>query len=1244
MIPSSHSSAPTPSSQGSTSHHSPFISLSLPSPLTRSAMKFGEKYTHQSMEIELYGVLQKRNKNGFYQNRYLRTKGCYLQYWTSYEKYRQNNEELPSASYNIKEIQLIEMQQDGSHNFVIQFMNKKFKLELKGISDENCIEWIEFLNAKRSLYSTNSLLDPNLHRSGAAWGGGAEGEGDGGSSLITSLKTNTFVTLLKLTSEEQNNYINDLMNDIFEMTYDDNRHHQQQLQQYHGGGDNHGIKSSSSVSNYDSGINSGRGGGIDITSHSSLSSSTAAAAGGGGGGGGVNSIPPSNIFYQQNQEAKAILNACKQCLEDFTVTCEECALEMTARVPQVIAQCRDYMRRYAELFKSRLSLELNPYFSLSLSPSDIHSLGDECLIEAICFFTSLDTLRQHKFLPRTFFSSIRETLYSSEQLTREFLKMLVIRNESWYEELLELQPRQRGPKLCEYYKIVDYQIKKIDNTFVICDLYDMKSKQTLLMMTIDTLAISMARLVGKTTFHGYGEEALLGHILACQECVRYFSTLKLSRNTTTNVLFDDKMKREREGEGEEDLSISISQYASRERSQSYATESYTGQEIPSPTSSSSHSGATATVATTPTGTGGGRGGGGGSIAILALSKTCIEQLGTIFLQSAANAATGAVHNMLSATQDIVNLFLNERNGEEWIGGKVSTIFLDRVTSWMEGFCQRGSSKPCEFHRIVRRETIRSVVITYLRKLIEKYRNNKRFQLSSAGETQVASDLKMIGRWVEIQNEKLIPIYILDRGSYTGSNDVTMIIKYIRMFIEADESNLMICFIESIQHFGIDSAPHLYDLVRLALKIRSDLPKKVRISVLSCFSSYIEQLGHTSLEDLGPLTHPHPRLSGPDILKELCPRVGEYHCTGKRWSYEQSDNKTKLEMANLVTDACNVARIRRLGFNETTTTTTSASSSAAASQRDGRTSQFISRGRENSTEYDGWQLLDPDAMKLSSNPLDDPHRSITLPNLLHGNMKNEDRHHRHRSASISDAIDNISVLDHLINTEDTATGATTVDDSSVHSVYSYDVKRPLIDLYGCSFEELHLSLCPPMYSLRNSSRKYVFLSSIKPEEHEKMTSFEELEQRQGDEEQGKAWEAEETKEEREILEIAPSTVSFVETDPLEDDGIASSRRSSSVDEQRTEESVEINDLNDIHGTPTLTELPCAPPPSPPPPEKPPKPRRYSIPKSETPLEGESLEHDLPCAPPRQELGLDLMEQWKSAQEHLPERCRLPSAPL
>ena len=143
-------------------------------------MRFGEKEVRQSVEIELHGVLQKKNRKGFYQNRYLRTYGSYLHYWSSSEEYQEKKLE-PSSSYDIREIKVIEILGEGY--FYIQFMNEKFRLELRAINEEQCQEWVHFLNAKKTLHSSNSLLNDT--------------------NIGNSFKTSTFNTLLKLSTIEQ---------------------------------------------------------------------------------------------------------------------------------------------------------------------------------------------------------------------------------------------------------------------------------------------------------------------------------------------------------------------------------------------------------------------------------------------------------------------------------------------------------------------------------------------------------------------------------------------------------------------------------------------------------------------------------------------------------------------------------------------------------------------------------------------------------------------------------------------------------------------------------------------------------------------------------------------------------------------------------------------------------------------------------------------------------------------------------
>lgn len=114
--------------------------------------KFGRgNLLRQSSEMELHGKLQKRNRNGIFQARYFQTLGPSLKYWTN--EHEKNTS--PGKSFDVREFRSV--QNVGDNCICIQMTNDKFKLEIKAISNEQCNEWADFLQAKMALYSVSNL-------------------------------------------------------------------------------------------------------------------------------------------------------------------------------------------------------------------------------------------------------------------------------------------------------------------------------------------------------------------------------------------------------------------------------------------------------------------------------------------------------------------------------------------------------------------------------------------------------------------------------------------------------------------------------------------------------------------------------------------------------------------------------------------------------------------------------------------------------------------------------------------------------------------------------------------------------------------------------------------------------------------------------------------------------------------------------------------------------------------------------
>ena len=683
----------------------------------------------------------------------------------------------------------------------------------------------------------------------------------------------------------------------------------------------------------------------------------------------------------QMDSSRVTLLACLKCVEELAIICEDCEIEMSKRDPIVMSNCRDFMHRYATSLMSRITLELAGYLGQEALSRSV--VNDMFIVESMKFTHTVDEIKHFQFLPRIFFQGLRENLKTSDQLFKFWTRLLLERNECWFTELNELQPRQRGRKLREFFKIVGFQVDKIHSCFYIRSPSDVDRKRHLITNTISTMIFNLAEYVGRLDFSHYGEEALLEHILACQEVVKFCFGLRVYPY---------------HGKVQSDIMIEKYGFDPQRLKKQW---------------------------------------------VIALRDHELEEVSTTLLNSANLAAENAVSNTFQTFEDIRKMLFYEKKGTGWLAGRVCEVYLERVTTWMNGFCERASKNPCEFHRITIRETIRMVVYSYVKGLCDRYKYDKKFMLSEGGCRQLASDLQAISSWIDAQNVNLIPTSIKNKSVYKGCNDLTMLLRNIRMFSTSDVSSLLFCFSEAMQHFGTGSALQLYDLARLCLKIRSDVSNSDRKRVLSLYSVYVEQLQNYFFM-FGPLSKSHPRLSGPELLKDLFPNVGTYHCSGKKWSLEklsESEADARLEIADLVTDTCNVSRIRRAGVTNQATDT-------IATRK-----QSSFRTKRQSSGVDERALIESFPSQESIDPNDDTNTSELWKLLDPSYVMTQDN----STIADSDVGDNSCDFG-----DDNSIGCFDSEDNS-DDYYNLPDDRPFVDLHGCTFEELHATLRPKIYS-------------------------------------------------------------------------------------------------------------------------------------------------------------------------------------
>lgn len=155
-----------------------------------------------------------------------------------------------------------------------------------------------------------------------------------------------------------------------------------------------------------------------------------------------------------------LIRAAESTVHDLLASCKECEQEITSRNPKVIAHCRDYMRRYAESLKGRISLELLAI--PGVAEKNYEALGEKCICAAMEFIATVDSLSGYDFLPPDLVPTFNSALWSSGELISTLLNLSIQRVDAFFSSLRQLPPELRSVRLPDFFeKVVGQSLEAI---------------------------------------------------------------------------------------------------------------------------------------------------------------------------------------------------------------------------------------------------------------------------------------------------------------------------------------------------------------------------------------------------------------------------------------------------------------------------------------------------------------------------------------------------------------------------------------------------------------------------------------------------------------------------------------------------------------------------------------------------------------------------------------------------------------
>lgn len=276
-----------------------------------------------------------------------------------------------------------------------------------------------------------------------------------------------------------------------------------------------------------------------------------------------------------------------------------------------------------------------------------------------------------------------------------------------------------------------------------------------------------------------------------------------------------------------------------------------------------------------------------------LSDTIIDAVSSACISSIRRAIQWTVTKSSSGLDDITEVMI--RDGKSmWLGGKVCRMYTDRLMKYLKFMAER---IPPKYEPTLNAEVVRLTVSKYLMILMSRYREDKKIRLSKDGINQIISDLGSLQMFVTSNASAGT-----DKMAFY---DETVITSQVRSFIKFEPSQILTAFAGALGSCGAPYGFHLYDLLRLCLKLRLDISSRDRRYTLGCCNKFLTDLDRVLVDEASFVVIPKGKFITRNILDDLFPDVGVRHCTGKKWSLEVPDSHMNdeilFEISTLVSD-------------------------------------------------------------------------------------------------------------------------------------------------------------------------------------------------------------------------------------------------------------------------------------------------------------------------------------------------------